>query len=97
MKYLDGHPQAIVLAAPLLQDRTLSELCDLLSREGVSRLRAVDGIPTDDSTDTLLSSLQISVRHLQRRHPASLAMFLLVGMLPGGALDADLELLLMHL
>ena len=92
MSYLAGHPQAISLASPLLQDRSLSELSALLCRQGVVKLR-IEGIPDEDRTsvDTLSTSLSASVNRLTKVAPHAVAMFFFLGLLPGGACDATVE------
>lgn len=92
LTFLDGHPQAIALATPLLQDRSLAELSELVNRHGVDQLAVVD-IPEDErsAVNTLVTSLQVSVDHLRKRNPDAVAFFALMGLLPGGALACDFD------
>jgi len=92
MRFLDGHPQAISLATPLLQDRQLPEVAAALRTHGVESLR-VEGIGNDERSamNTLVVSLEVSIDHLRRRNPNAVALFCLMGLLPGGALDSDFD------
>jgi hypothetical protein len=66
-------------------DRTLTELSQLLSRQkGIDHL-CVPGIPEEERSaiDTLSKSLHISVSQLRRRNAESIALFFLLGLLPG--------------
>lgn len=90
--FLDGHPQAIALAAPLLQDRTLAEVHALVAARGVQELQVTDMAPSARSaTNTLAASLAASVAHVQRRRPEAVALFALMGLLPAGVLEVDLD------
>jgi tetratricopeptide (TPR) repeat protein len=92
LSFLAGHPHAISLAAPLLLDRTLDELNQLLLEHRVSAL-SVQGIPEDerDAVTSLVKSYELSVDNLRSRVPESIRLFGLLGLLPSGVLDQVLD------
>jgi tetratricopeptide (TPR) repeat protein len=92
LKALAGNPFAIALAAPLLESKTLAEVSALIEAQPVDAL-AVQGVPDDerDETMSLARSLGVSFNHVQRRDPQAARLFGLMGLLPGGALEADLD------
>ena len=76
----------------MLQDRQLPELADALRTHGVDSLRVVDiGDDERSAMNTLVVSLEVSIDHLRRRQPDAVALFCLMGLLPGGALDSDFD------
>ena len=89
---LSGHPHAIALTAPLLQDKSLDQLYDLVKLQKVDAL-VVPDIPADelDATRSFAISLQISVDYMQQRNPEAVRLFAVMGLLPAGALSADLD------
>lgn len=91
LRFLDGHPHAITLAAPLMQDRSLDEV-QALVESGVDELR-VQGLPaaTRSASDTLAISLQASLEHLRAMDPFAVVCFALVGLMPGGMLATDVD------
>eukprot|EP00753_Platysulcus_tardus_P008992 PLAT175.5.p1 GENE.PLAT175.5~~PLAT175.5.p1 ORF type:complete len:1597 (+),score=689.47 PLAT175.5:1104-5894(+) len=92
LRFLSGHPQAIALAASLLQDRTLDEVRHLLTSRGVKELAVPDLMDSERSAvNTLVISLDASLEHLRRRQPQAVTLFALLGILPGGALGSDLQ------
>ncbi|DBA01594.1 TPA: hypothetical protein N0F65_011350 [Lagenidium giganteum] len=93
MAFLDGHPQAISLCAPLLQDRSLSELTRAVLSRGVSELQVV-GLPAHDrsAVNTLVTSLTVSLEQVKMNHDQdAVRFFALLGLLPAGAMPADFK------
>ena len=92
LKYLSGHPHAIVLTAPLLQHRTLDELGGLLEQQRIDAMAVAD-VPEDerDAVTSLVKSLNVSVQQLRERHPEAVRLFAVMGLLPGGAFASDLD------
>ncbi|KAF1315224.1 hypothetical protein FI667_g16155, partial [Globisporangium splendens] len=93
MAFLDGHPQAISLCAPLLQDRSLAELTRAVLSRGVSELQVV-GLPAHDrsAVNTLVTSLGVSLEQVKMHHGQdALRFFSLLGLLPAGAMAADFK------
>jgi len=75
MQLLAGHPQAISLAAALLQGRTLKEIYhELMS----SSLRV-------NEMHSLKLSLSLSIEHVKLRNPDSVRFFRMMGLFPSGA------------
>lgn len=93
MAFLDGHPQAISLCAPLLQDRSLGELTRAVLSRGVSELQVV-GLPAHDrsAVNTLVTSLGVSLEQVRMHHgPDAIRFFALLGLLPAGAMAVDFK------
>ncbi|TYZ64294.1 hypothetical protein PybrP1_013127 [[Pythium] brassicae (nom. inval.)] len=93
MAFLDGHPQAISLCAPLLQDRSLAELTRAVLSRGVSELQVV-GLPAHDrsAVNTLVTSLSVSLEQVKMHHGQDvIRFFALLGLLPAGAMPADFK------
>lgn len=93
MAFLDGHPQAISLCAPLLQDRSLSELTRAVLNRGVNELQVV-GIPAHDrsAVNTLVTSLGVSLEQVRMHHgPDAIRFFAMLGLLPAGAMPVDFK------
>lgn len=88
LRFLAGHPLAIALAAPLLADKTLSQLAALLEAQNIAAL-AVPGLPTDDRDASLAATLAVSVGYVRESNPDAVRLFALMGLLPGGALAED--------
>jgi hypothetical protein len=84
---LGGHPQAIALAAPMLEHQTLKELFQQLLDSNV--LDALD-YQEKQAYASLRMSLDVSVCNLQRHTPAALELFKLMGLLPGGLRQSEL-------
>ncbi|TMW68581.1 hypothetical protein Poli38472_006049 [Pythium oligandrum] len=93
MAFLDGHPQAISLCAPLLQDRSLSELTRAVLSRGVSELQVVGLAANDRSAmNTLVTSLDVSLEQVRLHHGSdAIRFFALLGLLPAGAMPADFK------
>lgn len=93
MAFLDGHPQAISLCAPLLQDRSLPELTRIVLSRGVSELQVV-GLPAHDrsAVNTLVTSLGVSLEQVKMHHGQdAIRFFALLGLLPAGGMPADFK------
>jgi len=93
MAFLDGHPQAISLCAPLLQDRSLSELTRAVLSRGVSELQVVGlGAHDRSALNTLVASLDVSLEQVRMHHGQdAIRFFALLGLLPAGAMPADFK------
>jgi len=92
IKILEGHPQAIVIASALLQDKSLDELEELFQNGNFNSSLQINDIPESQrsSTDTLRTSLQMSLDLIQRdenkvESENAVEMFCLLGLLSGGA------------
>src|SRR4051812_16169520 len=59
LKFLGGHPQAISLAAPLLQDRTLAELQQLLSTKNLDALQLTNNSKDEEVLPLLRSQVAV--------------------------------------
>ncbi len=81
MQLLAGHPQAISLAAALLQGRTLKEIYQELMS---SSLRA-------NEMHSLKISLSLSIEHVKMRNPDSVRFFRMMGLFPCGACSEDMK------
>lgn len=86
---LGGHPQAISLAAPLLEYKSLKNLfyafCDS------NLLDAIDyPISTQDPNKSLRLSLELSINHMKNTMPEALNLFGFIGLLPGGVKEDEL-------
>ena len=83
---LGGHPQAISLAAPLLEYKSLKRLfyafCD-------SNLMDALDYPTStqDPNKSLRLSLELSINHMKNTMPEALNLFGFIGLFPGGVSD----------
>lgn len=81
MQLLAGHPQAISLAATLLQGRTVKEAYqELLS----TSLRINEMHP-------LKNSLSLSIEHVKMRNPASVNFFKMMGLFPCGVSSREMR------
>mmetsp|Transcript_10357 Transcript_10357/g.10388 ORF Transcript_10357/g.10388 Transcript_10357/m.10388 type:complete len:304 (-) Transcript_10357:33-944(-) len=87
---LGGHPHAISLAAPLLQDKSLKELYSILNSYDI-----LDVLGSDHIEGKLIAplkvSLETSIEHMKINDPDSLKLFCLMGLLPGGCSEEDLD------
>jgi len=92
LTFLRGHPQAIALAAPLLQDKSLTQLYELLQMQNVDAL-AVEGVPEGerDAVTSLTVSLSTSVGYLLERNPESIRFFSMLSLLPAGGITQNFE------
>lgn len=84
---LGGHPQAISLAAPMLETQTLVELFkQLLDTNIMDALGAAE----NQSYASLRLSLEISIKNIIKRKPEALELFKFLGLLPGGVKQNEL-------
>jgi hypothetical protein len=92
LKFLGGHPQAISLAAPLLQDRSLAELQQLLSTKSLDALQVAGCRDEEKSAvNTLVASLDASLDHLRKYNMPAVDFFCLMALLPSGVLSSDFD------
>ncbi|CAI2386882.1 unnamed protein product [Moneuplotes crassus] len=84
---LGGHPQAISLAAPLLESQTLLSLFQQLLESNI-----MDALSQDDmqSYGSLRMSLDVSIKNLQKTRKEALDLFKFIGLLPGGVKQEEL-------
>ena len=84
---LGGHPQAISLAAPMLESQNLIDLFKQLLDSNI-----MDALAYNDkqSYASLRISLDISIRNLERNNKEALELFKFIGMLPGGITQIEL-------
>ncbi|CAI2380040.1 unnamed protein product [Moneuplotes crassus] len=85
---LGGHPQAIALAAPMLEHETLLELFKQLLDTNV--MDALD-YQEQQSFASLRMSLEISINSLKETGPEALDLFKMIGLLPAGIAQSDLD------
>lgn len=87
---LGGHPHAISLVAPFLQnDRRLADLYKMLLNMIASEDFMGD-MGRLDPTQSLKVSMDTSTMHMRNTQPEALNLFCLLGMLPGGISEIDL-------
>jgi len=93
MEMLSGHPQAISMAASLLQEHSLTELYHLLESKRLDEaLDGSDKVYGDEKSFTSLRvSLDASVAHLRMKNPQTVRFFALLGLFPSGASEDDFE------
>ena len=84
---LGGHPQAISLAAPMLEHQTLTELFQQLIDSNIMDALSFKG---KQSYTSLRISLEISINNIQKQNPQALDLFKLIGLLPGGIKQTEL-------
>jgi len=85
---LGGHPQAISLAAPMLENQSLKELfCQLLE---TNIMDALDIQHDQQSYVSLRISLEISIQSLKKKKPKVLDLYMFIGLLPGGIKQKEL-------
>ena len=84
---LGGHPQAISLAAPMLEYQTLSELFQQLLDSNIMDALSFKG---KQSYTSLRISLEISIKNINKNNPQALDLFKLIGLLPGGIKQTEL-------
>jgi len=78
---LGGHPQAISLAAPMLENQSLKELFQQLLD---TNIMDVLGFQENQSYASLRLSLEISIKNIKKNNPEALELFKFIGLLPGG-------------
>ena len=84
---LGGHPQAISLAAPMLEHQTLTELFQQLIDSNIMDALSFKG---KQSYTSLRISLEISINNIQKHNPQALDLFKFIGLLPGGIRQTEL-------
>ena len=84
---LGGHPQAISLAAPMLEHQTLTELFQQLIDSNIMDALSFKG---KQSYTSLRISLEISINNIQKHNPQALDLFKFIGLLPGGVKQTEL-------
>jgi hypothetical protein len=91
LAFLGGHPNAILLAAALLNNLSLSQLAREIEQRR-DKVLVDPNIPPDerDAQTSMTVSLDISLAQLRARNPRAVQLFGALGLLPGGALPADL-------
>jgi hypothetical protein len=87
---LGGHPQAISLAAPLLEYKSLRELFHAFCDSNV--LDALEYPQNSkDANTSLRVSLELSINHMKNTVPEALDLFAFIGYLPGGVTENELN------
>ena len=89
---LGGHPQAISLAAPLLNFKSLKELFQDFLKNDFKALESGDVAAA--TTNSLEASMNVSIESLQREDPDSLQLFKFISLLPAGTSLLDLSQML---
>ena len=84
---LGGHPQAVVLAAPMLERQTLTELFQQLLDTNI--MDAL-GQESKQSYASLRLSLEISIKNIKKDNSTALELFKFIGLLPGGVNQNEL-------
>jgi hypothetical protein len=84
---LGGHPQAISLAAPMLENQSLVELFRQLLDTNI-----MDALSSNNekSYTSLRMSLNISIKNLEKTNKEALDLFKFIGLLPGGVDQTEL-------
>ena len=84
---LGGHPYSISLAAPMLENKTLTELFQQLLSTNI-----IDGLEENENQPyaSLRLSLEISIENIKKNEPDALKLFKFIGLLPGGVYQNDL-------
>ena len=85
---LGGHPQAISLAAPLLEYKYLKELFYAFCDSNVMDVLEVSG--SKNASTSLRVSLELSINNMKNVMPEVLNLFGFIGLLPGGVTDDEL-------
>jgi len=95
LQILGGHPQAISLAAGLIVERSLKDLYKLLLSHSILDVLKVEDLTEDEakSMNSMQVSLDVSVNYLKKKHKNSVKFFGLLGLLPGGSQEADLNVI----
>jgi len=90
--FLSGHPQAISLAAPLLEEQSVSQLQHLLQTQRADAL-VIKSVPENerDALTSLVISLNASFNHIRATSQDSARLFTVMGLLPSGVFSEDLE------
>lgn len=85
---LGGHPQAISLAAPMLEHLSLCELFQQLLETNI--MDALDN-QEKHSYASMRMSLEITINNIKKNKPEALDLFKLFGLLPGGIRQDELN------
>ena len=89
---LGGHPQAISLAAPLLEYKSLKELflafCTSNMMDALS-----NSSDSQNKTTSLRVSLELSISHMKNSMAGALKLFGFIGLLPGGISQKELTMM----
>ena len=89
---LGGHPQAISLAAPLLEYKSLKELFYAFCSSNL--MDALDISSNNQNINTSLRvSLELSINHMMNTTPDALNFFGFVGLLPGGVNENEMTIM----
>ena len=88
----EGHPQAIRLVASMTMDHTLAELYQVVTSKGFGLGQKCESHPFH----SLVGAQEASIKHLNLKDPKAVKLFILVGMMPAGVIDIDLEHLWGH-
>lgn len=87
---LGGHPQAISLAAPMLENQSLIELFQELLKSNILDSLGYGG---KQSYASLRLSLEISIKNMKNTNLQALDLFMFIGLLPGGIKQPELNTL----
>lgn len=85
---LGGHPQAISLAAPLLEYKSLKELFYAFCDSNVMDALEVAG--SKNASTSLRVSLELSINQMKKSMPEALHLFSFIGLFPGGVAEEEL-------
>ena len=87
---LGGHPQAISLAAPLLEYKSLKELFIAFCTSNM--MDALDVSPDNqNASNSLRVSLELSINHMKNTNPEALTFFAFIGLFPGGVNENEIK------
>jgi len=94
LRLLGGNPHALRLAAPRLETWSLARLRQELDAAPMDVLRVADVPPDElDSVRSLERSLSVSVGYIRSASPEAVRLFGVMGLLPGGAFNKDLDVI----
>ncbi|CAI2383959.1 unnamed protein product [Moneuplotes crassus] len=85
---LGGHPQAISLAAPMLETQSLTELFEELLKSNILDSLGYGG---KQSYASLRLSLEVSINKMKKTNQQALDLFMFIGLLPGGISQPELN------
>lgn len=86
---LGGHPQAISLAAPLLEYKSLKELFLAFCNSNMMDALSISSESQNKNT-SLRVSLELSINHMKNSMADALKLFGFMGLLPGGISEKEL-------
>lgn len=84
---LGGHPQAVSLAAPMLERQSLKDLFEQLLDSNIMDVLNKEG---NQSYASLRLSLEISIKNIKKERPRAIELFKFIGLLPGGVNQNEL-------